>query len=36
METNEILDVKLEELVILKAKYEEALSRVHNNLNSTP
>lgn len=35
MQTNDELDNKLEELVVLKAKYEDALNRVHTNINST-
>lgn len=35
MQTNEELDTKLGELVVLKAKYEEALNRVHTNISNT-
>ncbi|KAL4441174.1 hypothetical protein ABPG74_002124 [Tetrahymena malaccensis] len=34
LQTNQELDCKLEELVILKAKYEEALNRVQSNMGS--
>lgn len=34
MQTNDELDNKLEELVVLKAKYEDALNRVHTNINN--